>query len=844
MVLGLLVGCRPGAQDISTTRSQVAPLDPTGLQEQSTRIATAQDRYTQLQHRLEQGRYGDVARNAEQAYKDTVASDRLLAWKFRILQAKATLRKNDPEGALALLKMEQPSGLSIEDLARKEFVSADAKIVLRKPNEALVTLNQIKLMMPSASTDPILNAEWLILRGKCEPRGPESAQAYFSQAAGLAHARSKYLESAAEVQIGNGFFQKQHFDEAIDHFKTAFSLAKEADSPVMQEIVLGGFAQAYFELGDYTKAEQYAHNAERIAADLGLADHHMRQLINVGRNQQERGKYAEAMDIFQQVLALAQKDSNKKNSTEKEISNDITERCLRNMADMDMIQGNLDKVEAYVRQAADLGLEGETALSWQVTRIDLALNRHDSTSADNMLTSLLAERSISPKLRGLLQERKARLYELLQKTNDADQWYRKALDTALERSKAFNRQEYKISFLSNFPFYNNYIEFLIRTNQANRALQVAEIGRAKVLAKASAYNPASDNTTAWLGKIQGELKSSNKVILAYWVSQSRLYTWIITPSEIQIVQQPHGGRELTRLVESYQQEIDLHNKIEECPAAAGLYKLLVQPVEAYLPKNSHAIIVADSILYDINFESLIVSRPKLHYWIEDVELENAISVQQVTTTSRRQPNYEKELLAIGAPIQVSPEFSLLPHAPDEIKLVTSTFAPEQQRVITREQATPQAFFNSSPGSYRYIHFVAHGTKAMLEPLDSAIILSPDETHSYKLYARDIANLKRPLRAQVVTISSCDSAGVSSNEMGGPFGLSWAFTHAGAKQVVAALWKVDDATMPQLMGAFYNGMAQGKPTSRALHDAKLSFLHSRSARKTPYYWATLQLYSGS
>jgi len=81
-------------------------------------------------------------------------------------------------------------------------------------------------------------------------------------------------------------------------------------------------------------------------------------------------------------------------------------------------------------------------------------------------------------------------------------------------------------------------------------------------------------------------------------------------------------------------------------------------------------------------------------------------------------------------------------------------------------------------------------------------------------------------------------------MGGPLGLSWAFTHAGAKQVVAALWKVDDTTMPDLMGTFYSGMAQGKSTSEALREAKLSFLRSSSARKRPYYWATLQLYSGS
>lgn len=802
--------------------------------------ATWEVQYAKLQHQIEQGYFEKVIPEAEQAYQATASSDRLWAWRFRVLQAKATLRKNDINGALALLKIEQPPGLPIEDFAKREFVIDYAMFALGKSNEALAALNRVKALLPPIATDPDLNAEWFIFRAMFEPRDRGLNRSYLIQAATLAHGRNKYLESSAETTLGTGLLEQEHFDEAIDHFKTAYSLAKEADFPVFQEIDLVGLARGYFELGDYLKAEQYARSGERLALELGRLDHRMSHLINIGRNEANRGNYAQAMDIYQQTLSLARKDFDKKNDLEKKISNDVIAACLKNMADLDPA-----KFEEYSRQAATLKLPSDQAFLWQLNRVDVTLSHPnpDTTSAESVLAGLLAQKNLSPDQLWRLQDRKAKLYEVLQQTNNADQWYRKAIDTAVERSKTFNRQEYKISFLSNLPFYNNYVEFLIRSNQPNRALQVAEIGRAKVLAKASSYNPASDNTTAWLARIQNELKRSNKVILAYWVSQSQLYTWIITPSEIQFVQQPRGRPELAKLVQAYQKEIDDHKKIDECPAATTLYKILVEPVQAYLPKNSHAIIVADGMLYDVNFESLVVSQPKPHYWIEDVEVENAISVQQATTTSRQQPSYQKELLAIGAPVG-SQEFSLLPHAPDEIKFVTSTFAPDRQRVIKGEQATPQAFFNSSPGSYRYIHFVAHGTKVATDPLESAIILSPDEDHSYKLYARDIAGLKQPLRAQLVTISSCDSAGVYSHERGGLFGLSWAFTHAGAKQVVAALWKVDDATMPQLMGTFYSGMAQGKSTSKALHDAKLSFLRSSSARKRPYYWATLQLYTGS
>jgi CHAT domain-containing protein len=842
LILAILSGCRQ-ATEVPATRSQIAPLAPVKEQEQSRNSqASWPARHTELQHKLEQGHYQEVASEAEKAYSATASSERLWAWKFRLLQARATIKENQSKAALALLKMEPPPGLPIEDFVRKDIVFAEAMIVQKKPNDALAALNRVKPLLTSASINPVLNAEWLLWRGRCESLSSEAGQTYFQQAARLAHGNDKFIEASAEGNMGASLFERQHFDEAIDHLKAALVLAKEIDSPVRQEIALGYMSQSYFELGDYQKSEQYAHSSERLTVELGLIYHRMRRLVDIGRNEQNRGNYDDAMGYYLQAMSLARKDLEKKDG-DKDDSNDVLARCLLNMADMELRRGNLDKVEDYSRQAA-LTLKADQALKWQVIKIDLALARQNYSSAEEMLRSLLAEKNSTTKDRWLAQGRMARLYELQGQANNADRWYRMALDTAVGASATLNHPEYKISLLSNLPFYNNYIEFLIRSNQPSRALQVAESGRAKVLAKASAHNPAADNATAWLSRIQNELQRSGKVVLAYWASSTQLYTWVVTPSKIQIVKQQYGSPELEKLVQSYQKEIELHNKLDECPAGSKLYQILVQPVQSFVPKGSHAIIVADASLYDINFESLIVTEPKPHYWIEDVELENAISVQPVTTASRQQSNYEKDLLAIGAPVQASQEFSLLPHAPDEIKLVTSTFAAGQQRVITAEQATPQAFFNSNPDAYRYIHFVAHGTNVALDPLESAIILSPDENHSYKLYARDIANLKRPIRAQVVTISSCNSAGSNTYEMGGLVGLSWAFTHAGAHQVVAALWKVDDATMPDLMGSFYREMAKGKSTSEALRDAKLVFLHSKGPRKRPYYWATLQLYTGS
>ena len=126
------------------------------------------------------------------------------------------------------------------------------------------------------------------------------------------------------------------------------------------------------------------------------------------------------------------------------------------------------------------------------------------------------------------------------------------------------------------------------------------------------------------------------------------------------------------------------------------------------------------------------------------------------------------------------------------------------------------------------------------PLDSAVVLARDGDSS-KLYAREI--VKHPLKARLVTVSSCLSAGNASFSGEGLVGLAWAFLRAGAQQVVAALWEVNDSATPQLMDAMYASLAKGNDPATALRAAKLALLHSDTVYRRPLYWAPFVLYGG-
>ena len=76
-----------------------------------------------------------------------------------------------------------------------------------------------------------------------------------------------------------------------------------------------------------------------------------------------------------------------------------------------------------------------------------------------------------------------------------------------------------------------------------------------------------------------------------------------------------------------------------------------------------------------------------------------------------------------------------------------------------------------------------------------------------------------------------------------YDLARGFLHAGARSVVASLWKVNDKATSELMKSFYVGVLQlGLPPDKALARAQKE-LASQERYKSPYYWAGFVLYGG-
>jgi CHAT domain-containing protein len=270
----------------------------------------------------------------------------------------------------------------------------------------------------------------------------------------------------------------------------------------------------------------------------------------------------------------------------------------------------------------------------------------------------------------------------------------------------------------------------------------------------------------------------------------------------------------------------------------------VGPAKQTIAPNSRVIVISDGSLNGLNFETLLVPDPKLHYWIEDVTVVNASSLRLLAASHKSSKAEAAKLLLMGDAVSPDPEYGELPEAALEITNIEKHFTPAERQVYTRMGATAPAYLGSAPEQFAYIHFVAHGTASRLSPLDSAVILSKSsaEQDSFKLYARDI--IHRPLHAELVTISTCYGTGSRAYTGEGLVGLSWAFLRAGAHNVIGALWEVSDASTPRLMDQLYDELKKGRSPEAALRSAKLSLLHSDGVFRKPFYWAPFQLYTGT
>jgi CHAT domain-containing protein len=794
--------------------------------------------YQSAEHELRRGRLSAAQVLAEQGVarsSDAPASE--WAWRFRLLVADILTAKLETPRALELLQAPIPDEPELAaERARQKFLLARVRASQGQLPAAAALLDEA---LPLASGDPallldiqiVLQSQLLYRSGKWS-----DAEVLLNDAVSrAATVGDTFRQAMALNNLGMGLVIRNRFDEALPYFERILAL-KDLDGTSIFGAALNNAGVCYARLGQFERAVTSQQKAIAVH-EHGRQRDYAQALGEIGSTYLLQDDVARAIPYLQRALAIAR---------EAKLATDAA-LWARNLAAASVVLGKWNDAAKFNEEAAGFApASGGSAQAFRVvTEAQVAAGRGRADEAERLFQEALAASEGVPAVRWMAYDGLARLAVSGKRTAEAAQHFEAALDTVEKTRSALLRTDYRISFPSRLiHFYRGYVDLLLEQGQVERALEVADSSRGRVLAERQGVAAAPPRTSA--AALRQLARQANTVLLFYWLGPQGSTLWLVEGSGIRKVDLPSADR-IEALVAEHQAAIQ--NAMADPLASDGsagdrLYDTLVAPVAARIPRGASVVVVPDGALHRLNFETLPVRQSAPHYWIEDVTVQVAPSLAMLGRSagasapanagdSSRAPS----LLLVGNPTPRAPEFPALGYAPAEMSAITRHFASGSVTSLDGERASPAAFKGAGPERFSIIHFTSHAVANLENPLDSAVILS-GPGQEYKLYARDVAAM--PLSAELVTVSACRSAGERAYSGEGLVGFAWAFLRAGTRRVVAGLWDVDDRSTALLMDEVYKRIVAGASPPVALRDAKLALIAQGFPR--PYYWAPFQVFT--
>src|SRR5690606_3393083 len=150
-------------------------------------------------------------------------------------------------------------------------------------------------------------------------------------------------------------------------------------------------------------------------------------------------------------------------------------------------------------------------------------------------------------------------------------------------------------------------------------------------------------------------------------------------------------------------------------------------------------------------------------------------------------------------------------------------------------------FRRNAGNHKVIHIATHAAFNNMQPEKSGLIFAKGASGSDSnwLYLNDIYACD--LSSELTLLTACETGRPGYKDGEGLVSLAHAFNYAGSRNILTAIWKVDEQASCQLTASFLKYIQQGLPTDEALRQAKLDYLAGAEGRLAdPGYWSGLVL----
>ena len=328
----------------------------------------------------------------------------------------------------------------------------------------------------------------------------------------------------------------------------------------------------------------------------------------------------------------------------------------------------------------------------------------------------------------------------------------------------------------------------------------------------------------------------DEALLEYLVADSTTILFVITARSVRTLTLPVGRNALHAAVDFARAAIARGpaRMVAEpwAPPMRRLRRLLIEPAEATgMLRGVHRLIVAPHAeLHYLPFAALL-DRRSGRYLVEQYDIAYVPSAGVWLTLQGRRPPAGTGVLAM-APFPTS-----LPGSRDEVRMVQTTYG-TRAIALTGAVATQRAFVEGLTGR-SIIHLATYGVLNRRNPASSFVAFAPDGQDDGRLTVTEVLGLS--FRARLVVLSACETAVAGGAFADVPAGDDWvglvrAFLVAGADDVMASLWPVEDRPTSRMMQRVYAALGRGDPTA-ALAAAQRAALRD-SATSAPRHWAAL------
>lgn len=333
----------------------------------------------------------------------------------------------------------------------------------------------------------------------------------------------------------------------------------------------------------------------------------------------------------------------------------------------------------------------------------------------------------------------------------------------------------------------------------------------------------------------------DEVLVEYLVSADRLHVFVLGGDGLAHVSQPIEAAQLAsrvRLARELTARPD-HPGLGS-PVLSELHRLLIEPVREAVPLEDvrRLIIVPHGPLAYLPFAALLDGTG------EPLVLTHSImvlpSAASLPALRDRDPGGGSAGVVAFAPLPRD-----LPASRNEAEDVRRILG---GRAVVGRRAT-EAAVREALGSAAVVHMATHGIMNPVNPMFTRLELAagvagrPEDDG--RLEVHELLGLRMP--ADLVFLSGCETAKGAAWRTGFEQGedyvtLAQAFLYAGARNVVATLWRVEDPAAAHFARSFYQAFGAHHDPITALAEAQRAMLRDPEYR-APYYWAAYQV-SGS